>query len=187
MIVCPDGLKTSWYFDSPVNDSMRYETNVAVEIPSYIDNNYRTIAERSKRAITGLSMGGHGGMYLGWRHSDFFGACGSMSGALDISMITRGYGMDKLLGDTIKNKSNYETYSFMHEMKTPSKQPLKIIIDCGTEDFIYPMTKNAHEKMKELKIQHDYIERPGKHDWPYWTTAVQYQLLFFKRYFNGEQ
>ena len=135
---------------------------------------------------TGLSMGGHGGLFLGWRHSDFFGACGSMSGALDISVITRGYGMDKILGDTITNRKNYEIYSFMHEMQTPPKQPLKITIDCGTEDPIFFMTKNVHEKMKELKIVHDYTERPGKHDWPYWSNAVQYQLLFFSRFFRGE-
>jgi S-formylglutathione hydrolase FrmB len=35
-------------------------------------------------------------------------------------------------------------------------------------------------------MQHEYIERPGKHDWAYWTTAVQYQLLFFKRFFDGK-
>jgi S-formylglutathione hydrolase FrmB len=70
---------------------MKYETHVATEVPAFIDKQYRTIADRSKRAITGLSMGGHGGLYLGWRHSDFFGACGSMSGAIDISRITRGY------------------------------------------------------------------------------------------------
>jgi S-formylglutathione hydrolase FrmB len=38
--------------------------------------------------------------------------------------------------------------------------------------------------MLSLKIPHDYIERPGRHDWQYWATAVQYQLLFFRNYFN---
>ena len=29
IIVCPDGGSTSWYFDSPVDSSMRYETYIS--------------------------------------------------------------------------------------------------------------------------------------------------------------
>ena len=76
IIVCPDGAFSSWYFDSPVDLTMHYETNVAIEIPTYIDSNYNTIKDRKGRAITGLSMGGHGGLFLGFRHADMFGACG---------------------------------------------------------------------------------------------------------------
>jgi S-formylglutathione hydrolase FrmB len=56
IIVCPDGSVNSWYFDSPVDSSYRYETHVGTEVPEYIDANYNTIANRNFRAITGLSM-----------------------------------------------------------------------------------------------------------------------------------
>jgi S-formylglutathione hydrolase FrmB len=184
IIVCPDGAFGSWYFDSPVDSSFRYETFVAKELPNYIDNKYKTIRDRKARAITGLSMGGHGGMFLGFRHAETFGACGSMSGALDVSLITRGYDMQKRLGDTITNKKYYQDWSVMKVMEQYPKDSLAIIIDCGTEDFIYGMSKAAHEKMMKLKIQHDYIERPGRHDWKYWDKAVRYQLLFFKEFFE---
>lgn len=59
IIFCPDGGSTSWYFDSPVDSSMRYETYISSELVDYIDANYHTIPNRSKRAIAGLSMGGH--------------------------------------------------------------------------------------------------------------------------------
>lgn len=184
IIVCPDGAYGSWYFDSPVDPNMKYETHVAVEVPAFIDDHYKTIKSRYARAITGLSMGGHGGLYLGWRHSEYFGACGSMSGAIDISVIKRGYGMEKLLGDTLLNQKNYEQYSFLHEMETPAKQPMAIILDCGTEDFIVAMSRETHEKMLKLKIRHDYTERPGKHDWEYWANALQYQMLYFHNFFE---
>lgn len=184
LIVCPDGAYSSWYYDSPVDSTMRYETNVAIEIPSYIDANYRTIKDRKGRAITGLSMGGHGGLFLGFRHADYFGACGSMSGALVIDYITRGYDVEKRLGDTLTNRRFYQEYSIMHEMESYPKDSLAIIIDCGTEDYIIEMSRAAHQKMIQLKIPHDYTERPGKHDWQYWATAVQYQLLYFRNYFD---
>lgn len=184
IIVCPDGTNDSWYFDSPVDSAKRFETYVAKEIPDYIEANYKTIKDRRARAITGLSMGGHGGMYLGFRHADFFGACGSMSGALLVEYITgKQYGVSKLLGDTT-NKALYRSYSILGELDKPIKDSLAIIVDCGVDDFIVEMSRAVHKKMLELKIPHDYTERPGKHDWKYWDTAVEYQLLFFRNYFD---
>src|SRR5476651_149181 len=31
MLVCPDGASTSWYFDSPIDSTFRYETFVGTE------------------------------------------------------------------------------------------------------------------------------------------------------------
>ena len=187
VIVCPDGEFGSWYFDSPIDSSMRYETYLTKEIPAYIEANYPVIKNRNARAISGLSMGGHGGLFLGFRHADYFGACGSMSGALVIEYITRGFQVEKRLGDTA-NKKRYFEYSIMKEMENYAKtDSITIIMDCGTEDFVIEMSRAAHQKMLSLKIPHDYIERPGKHDWKYWGTAVQYQLLFFRNFFDRYQ
>jgi S-formylglutathione hydrolase FrmB len=183
LIVCPDGDYGGWYFDSPIDSNMRYETYIAKDVPAYIEANYRTIKDRKARAITGLSMGGHGGLYLGFRHADFFGACGSMSGALAIENITNKYRVEKLLGDTT-NKALWRQYSIIGQMEQYPKDSVSIIIDCGTEDFIVEMSRLAHQKMLQLKIPHDYIERPGKHDWNYWATAIEYQLLYFRNYFD---
>lgn len=183
LVVCPDGAYSSWYFNSPVDSNMRYETFITSEVPFFIDKNYRTIADRKARAITGLSMGGHGGLFLGFRHADFFSACGSMSGALLIERITARYDVEKRLGDT-SNKQLYRDYSIMNVMEKYPKDSVAIIIDCGVDDFIIDMSRQAHQKMLSLKIPHDYTERPGRHDWNYWATAVQYQLLFFRNHFN---
>ena len=188
IIVCPDGQFSSWYFDSPVDSTMRYETFIAKEVPAFVDKNYATIKDRKGRAITGLSMGGHGGLFLGFRHTNTFGGCGSMSGALVVEYITdTRYDVDKRLGDTT-NKERYRQHSIMKQMESYNpKDSLAVIIDCGTDDFIFEMSKVAHDKMRQLNIPHDYIERPGKHDWNYWANAVQYQLLFFRNYFKKYQ
>ena len=184
MIVCPDGAYSSWYFDSPLDLTMHYETNIALEIPAYIDSIYNTIKNRKARAITGLSMGGHGGIFLGFRHADLFGACGSMSGALDISRITKNYDVEKRLGDTLINRQRYLDWSAINVIEKYPKDSLAIMIDCGTEDRIVDMSRRTHAKMLQLNIPHDYTERPGKHDWDYWKEAIKYQLLFFREYFK---
>ena len=187
IIVCPDGKYAGWYLNSPIADSMQFETYIALEVPAFIDAHYHSIKNRNARAITGLSMGGHGGLYLGFRHADFFAACGSMSGALLIEFITdKRYGIDKLLGDTTNRKLYYE-YSVMKAMEQYPKDSLAIIMDCGTEDFIIAMNRAVHKKMLSLKIPHDYIERPGKHEWSYWRNALQYQLLYFRIFFDRKK
>ncbi|RYY38951.1 MAG: esterase family protein [Chitinophagaceae bacterium] len=186
LVVCPDGAINSWYFDSPEDSTMRFETYVADEIPAYIDAHYRTIRDRKARAITGLSMGGHGGLFLGYRHANFFGAAGSMSGALMVELIKEPmYGVSKRLGDTT-NTARYREYSIFGILDKQPKDTLALILDCGTEDFIVEMSRAVHKRLQELKIAHDYTERPGRHDWQYWNNAIQYQLLFFRNYFGKE-
>lgn len=186
IIVCPDGAYSSWYYDSPVDSTMRFETYIAKEVPAFIDAKYRTIKDRNARAITGLSMGGHGGLFLGFRHADFFSACGSMSGALVIEYITRNYDVEKRLGDTLTNRHYYRDLSIMKQMESYPKDSISIIIDCGVDDFVIQMNRTAHQKMLSLKIPHEYIERPGKHDWPYWANAVHYQLFYFSNHFKKQ-
>lgn len=184
MIVCPDGHYSSWYFDSPVDSAMRYETYIAKEVPEYIDAHYPTIKDRKARAITGLSMGGHGGLFLGFRHANEFGGCGSMSGGVDLNASRNKFDIIKRIGDTLSHADNWKQYSVVNVIEKYPKDSLAIIIDCGTEDFFYDINHLLHEKMLRLKIPHDYIERPGKHDWNYWANAVKFQLLFFKDYFK---
>jgi S-formylglutathione hydrolase FrmB len=184
LIVCPDGGYSSWYFDSPIDSSMKYETYIGLEVPVYIDAHYRTIQNRTARATTGLSMGGHGAMFLSFRHADIFGACGSMSGGVDLNDSRNKFDIIKRLGDTILKADNWKKYSVLNVIENRPKESLAIIFDCGMDDFFYPGNKKLHEKMLQLKIPHDYIERPGQHDWDYWSNSVEYQLLFFRKYFD---
>ncbi|HEV8282729.1 MAG TPA: alpha/beta hydrolase family protein [Chitinophagaceae bacterium] len=184
LIVCPDGGYSSWYFDSPIDSSMKYETYISLEVPAYIDAHYKTIKDRTARAIAGLSMGGHGGMFLSFRHSDIFGACGSMSGGLDLNDARNKFDILKRLGDTIRQADNWKNYSVLNVVENRPTESLAIIFDCGMDDFFYPGNKKLHEKLLLLKVPHDYIERPGQHDWNYWSNSVEYHLLFFRKYFD---
>lgn len=184
MVICPDGGYTSWYFDSPIDPDYQYETFVAKEVPAYSDAHYRTIANRKGRVITGLSMGGHGGLFLAFRHSDLFSACGSMSGALHVTVITQKYDVEKRLGDTALNRKYWHDWSVLNVIDQYPKDSIAITMDCGTEDKVLAMNRAVHEKMFRLHIPHEYTERPGEHNWAYWSNAIDYQFLFFKKHFD---
>ena len=64
---------------------------------------------------------------------------------------------------------------------------IKIIIDCGTEDFFYAVNVRLHEELMYRNIPHEFISRPGGHNAAYWNNAILYQGLFFANYFSSSK
>lgn len=150
MIVCPEG-KNSWYIDSPISDSMRWETYIAKEVTSFIDSHYPTQPTRNARAITGLSMGGHGGLYLGIKYATIFGGCGSMSGAVDIGFRKSSWELQQLLGDSATYPNHWKDYSAHYLIEKYKSDSSAMIIDCGTDDFFFGINEKLHQKNVGVK------------------------------------
>ena len=184
IIVCPDGNVGSWYLDSPVDSSWKYETYISKELVSWIDSHFSTISNRSGRAITGLSMGGHGALYLAIRHQDVYGAAGSMSGGVDLTAFPANWDIAKRLGAYETHVESWKQHSVVNLTHLLKPASLAIDIDCGVDDFFYKVNMNLHEILLQARIPHDFTIRPGAHDWPYWSNSVGYQLLFMSNYFN---
>ena len=182
IIVCPDG-QDSWYLDSPIDPKMQYETYMTKELISFIDNNYRTIADPKFRAITGLSMGGHGAMSLALKHPDIFWQCGSMSGGVDIVPFPKSWKIKERLGVYEDNKERWKEASVQGIVEKLESTDQRIIIDCGVDDFFHKVNLTLHETLVEKKIAHDYISRPGRHNWAFWCNSIDFQLLFFSKGF----
>lgn len=184
LIVCPDGGFGSWYWNSPADPSYQYETYVSKELVSWIDEHYKTIRDRKGRAITGLSMGGHGALYLAIRHQDVYGAAGSMSGGVDIRPFPNNWDMAHRLGTYAKEPARWESHTVINQLHLLTPNSLALLIDCGYDDFFFKVNENLHEQLQYRNIPHDFIARPGAHNWNYWSNAVLYQLLFMHEYFN---
>ncbi len=60
----------------------QYEDHIVHELVTYIDQHYRTIANRNARAVVGKSSGGYGSIILAMRHPETFGIMASHSGDL---------------------------------------------------------------------------------------------------------
>ena len=104
IVVMPD-VGNSWYINYAENaggQKNNWEDHIIQDVIGHVDGNYRTIARREGRAITGLSMGGFGGLSLGLRHPDMFVSIGSTSGAIsyarDSARRLRGEGQPRRAG-----------------------------------------------------------------------------------------
>jgi S-formylglutathione hydrolase FrmB len=187
IIVCPDG-QDSWYFDSPVDPKMQFETYVSQELVAYIDSHYPTYPNRYMRAITGLSMGGHGALFLAFRHPDVFWSCGSMSGNMDITQYPDSWHIKDRLGNRDDNPQRWRDHAvcnLVDQVKASTLQPAQnIIIDDGLNDIFIKNNIALHEQLVEKGIDHDFTVRPGRHSWDYWVNSLDYHMMFFDKAFE---
>ncbi len=189
IIVMPEGERLGGYLDSPVQKDNLFETYISREVIEKIDNTYRTIRDRKGRIITGLSMGGHGSLYLASRHPDLYCAAGSMSGALDLNpttwRITPEFakqiepGFARILGPLGSTPDLYAANSVVNMTDKLKASGLKLIIDCGVDDFLIEPNRELHRRLVYSKVEHDYTERPGAHTWDYWQNSLPNHILFF--------
>lgn len=183
ILVMPDG-RDSWYWDAPNNPGMQMETFFVEDLVPFIDKKFPTIAKAAKRAITGLSMGGHGALYLAARHPNIFHSVGSMSGNADICSFTDRWNVPQILGDYKDNTAVWQSHSVMSLLPKMKTAKLNIIFDCGADDFFARVNEKLHMQMKRLGIAHEYTTRPGRHSHKYWANSIKHHLLFFDAVFK---
>ncbi|ADB37579.1 alpha/beta hydrolase [Spirosoma linguale] len=197
IIVTPDGDPTSYYFDSPLVKSSQFETFISKELIDQIDNTYRTVREKKGRIIAGLSMGGHGAMYISSRHPELYAAAGSMSGVMNINTATwkvpadfaksRAENFAKLLGPPKDGDAPYPGFTMVTLADQLKANNLPLIFDIGVDDFLIEGNREIHRLLVANKTPHDYTERPGAHTWEYWENALPYQMLFFNKILTANQ
>lgn len=191
IIVTPEGEPLSGYIDSPFQKDSQFETYITKEVIEKIDNTYRTIRDRKGRVISGLSMGGHGALYLSARHPDLYCAAGSMSGAVDLDRKNWKIApefekqvaapFERILGPTGATPDVYAANSVVNMVDKLKANDLKIIIDCGVDDFLIEPNRELHRRLVYNKTPHDYTEHPGGHTWDYWENSLPYHVLFFNK------
>ncbi|ARK13391.1 alpha/beta hydrolase family protein [Fibrella sp. ES10-3-2-2] len=197
IIVTPDGDPTSYYFDSPLVKTSQFETFISKELVEKIDASYRTVRDKKGRVIAGLSMGGHGAMFIASRHPELYAAAGSMSGVMNINTATwkvtadfaaqRRVNLARLLGPAKEGDTPYPGYTMVTLASQLKANNLPLILDIGVDDFLIEGNRDLHRQLMANQTPHDYTERPGAHTWDYWGDALPYQLLFFNKILTANQ
>jgi putative tributyrin esterase len=136
MIVVMVDVGNSFYINWAVSEEGQknnFADHVCIDVINYVDQHYRTIADRKGRAINGISMGGFGAISLGLSHPELFCSIGSHSGALSYAadqrkLLEKGEKpwviWPQALADTVTRYRdiNIKGYSTIKE-RTPKGQP----------------------------------------------------------------
>lgn len=186
IIVCPDGSNASWYLDSPVDPASQYATYVGRELVRWIDDNYPTIPAAEFRGITGLSMGGHGALYLASAYPDNFTVTASMSGGVDLTFSTKKYEIAQRIGSFEEYPRRWQSYSVINRIGQLARFSGHLLVDCGVDDIFIDNNRTLHQRLTTAGIEHQYWEKPGRHSWDYWTATLPGHLEFFQRHFSSQ-
>lgn len=85
IVVTPDGGPMGFYRDW-FDGSEQWERYHLERLVPYVDEHFRTIADRAHRAVAGFSMGGYGAMLYAARRPDLFGVAASFSGIVHLTL-----------------------------------------------------------------------------------------------------
>lgn len=181
IIVTPEG-GDGWYTDSVSAANEKWESYIVQELMPEVDKRFRTLPNRDKRAIAGLSMGGFGALKFGLKYPDKFVLAGSFSGALGAASITEkqfpgaiGKTIDGIFGppESDRRKAN-DLFAIIRSLTPEKTKTIPFLyIDCGTEDFLFQNNRDFISLLIEKDVPHEYRQLPGAHDWKYWDKQVQ--------------
>jgi S-formylglutathione hydrolase FrmB len=189
IVVVPEG-KDGWYTDGPAANE-KFESYFVEELIPDVDRRFRTLAAREGRAVAGLSMGGYGSMKFALKHPELFAFAGSMSGALAVASWTPDQHIPDFVRPSVirvygdagsRVRLDNDIYRIARSL-TPEQVKLLpfIYLDCGTEDFLLPNSRDFSALLVEKKVAHEFRELPGTHSWPYWDGQVQEVLRLAAR------
>jgi S-formylglutathione hydrolase FrmB len=179
IIVCPDAMTDSWYINSPAIKRSRYADFFFSDLLPFISAHYRI--DQKNRFITGLSMGGHGALYLFAQKPGLFRSAGSLSGVLELGPCRDEYRISDYLGlnGGGADSALLQSYSVSGNIAKIARAGKPVIFSCGTADRFFPMNERFRKLCDEYRIDATYIISPGDHNYTYWKSAIGFQFEFF--------
>lgn len=179
----------------------RYDDYIARDVVRYVDEHYRTLADRGHRGIGGLSMGGYGALSIALTHADVFGAAASHSGVVSPLYVgphpfreparyasnaeeLRAAGgaywarFQNFWGTDVARWRAADPARIAEAQRERNVRLPALFFDCGVDDGFVDQNRALHAELTRLGVAHSYAEWPGAHTWRYWSTHVRESLAW---------
>lgn len=179
-VVMPSA-SNSFYQD--MHRGSKYLTYLTEELPAFVQSLFPVSAKREDTFTAGLSMGGYGAVRLAFERPEHYGACASLSGAIDIADCMQGVRSGAMGGPFRWNAifsdpdavtgSDADLFALAKKRQAEGRTLPPVYQTVGTEDFIYQSNVGARKKLEEAGVKVTYVEHPGIHDWDFWDRYIQ--------------
>ena len=177
IIACPDGFYDSWYLNNPLKPQLQFEDFFWNDFIGYMTKNYSI--DTNNIFISGLSMGGHGAMTLFLKNPDFFKSAGSTSGILDLTFFPDRWSIKDGIGSIGEYPETWKNNSAIYLLDSLKHFDKNIIIDCGIDDFAYPVNLNFAKKCYDFGINTSFFSVSGSHNREHWKRMIPKHFEFF--------
>lgn len=179
LVVMPYG-GNGWYTNA-VYGGERYEDHLLQDVVGLVERTFPVRAERSGRAIGGVSMGGYGAVKLGLKHAAQFGSVHSQSGPL--ALLHREAGKEQKLEGALQRVFGDQPFGgpedpFALVEKLDHGRLPALWLSCGTDDALLGPNRAFHQHLEGMRIAHTYKEYPGGHAWGFWDQQAREAITF---------
>ena len=174
------GAGNSWYVDGPGPDAAM-ATALLDELMPAVEA--RLGADRGRRAVIGLSMGGYGALHLGLQRPESFRFVGGLSPAIflpgsDFSELQRLL-FDGAFGDPFDpaRHAAADPFALVPGLAAAEARPV-IHLACGDEDYfgLDAGTRAFGEALDAAGVPATVRIVPGRHDWAFWRAELPLAL-----------
>ena len=142
-----------------------FEEDVTQALIPFIDKTFRTLPDRTQRAMAGLSMGGMQTFQITLKHLDLFSHIGGFSGAAS----------SIVLGDRkLDPKTDFD--GVLADPVAFAKKVPVLYLGVGTKEpqRMRDGLLRLHAALDEARIKHVFYESPGTdHEWQTWRRNLQ--------------
>jgi putative tributyrin esterase len=125
-------------------------------------------------------MGGYGAFKAAFFHPELFYAAASFSGVVSLDILRaipndpRQAEFTYLLGDLGKLAgSEHDPAVWLKKAAKNSSTLPRLFMACGRQDDLFPLNRMFHAACRDLRIEIDYHEEDGQHNWFFWDTQIR--------------
>jgi enterochelin esterase-like enzyme len=177
LMVMPEGDQSYWM--DGANGGPAYGIYVSEDLVREIDSRFRTLPDRSGRAIGGLSMGGFGALSLAMLRADVFGTAAAHSPSLP----RREQG-PPFFGD-VTYFANHDPVQLLRDHPDTART-LHLWLDVSEQDPLWKSSVEAlHQQLVSEGIPHAWHEWSGNHDGVYWNAHMTQYLRYYNAALSG--
>jgi enterochelin esterase-like enzyme len=175
LIILPEGEQGYWI--NQANNGPRWADYVARDVVAHVDRTFQTDPKPTRRAIGGLSMGGHGSMQLALNYPDVFRIAGAHTPSI------RDYEQSPPFFGDPAWYARYDPRALARN--SGAARGLTAWVDFGTRDR---WRKGAQELADALKAGGAKVEvqtPDGAHEGAYWRAHIPDYLRFYSQALGG--
>jgi len=153
IVVKPDGYNRNpaeEYYVRPYNispvETYRQYPIYFPELVDYVDANYKTIADRNHRAVSGLSMGGFMSFWIGGKYPHLISAIGNFCGSTEFVIGPKNFPVEYRHIDMFKNYDG-----------------VNVRLNYGNKDFIRYYHRDMNKVWTQVMDNYEYKIYPAAH------------------------
>ncbi len=149
--------------DCTPGDTHRDFAEYFLELVGYVDAHYRTLADRTHRGVSGVSIGGWMAYFLAWKYPDRIGSASNFMGSSEFVMGGKGFATEW------SPTYQYANYEGMYT---------RLVI--GSQDFIRWYHREMQKIWQPARTHHEVEVFPSTHGTPGMAKTLDFHMRAFE-------